>query len=127
MPQAEETRIVVWRVGEALLAAPLADTVEIAAVAGDGRAVSRSGHLELRTPEGLEPPREPRRAVVVESAAGPTAMAADEVVGVRSHRPGDVAGIPAWLSEVSDRAVTSLVRLDDDRIVALVAVDRLSG
>lgn len=126
MSPGNEDRVVVWRVGDALLAAPLADTAEIAAVSRDGRALSRSGRLELRTPPGLSPPARPRRAVVLRAGKAALAMAADEVEGVRPYTERHTPATPAWIGTLKADHLAGLIRLDDDRIAALLAIDALT-
>ena len=121
----EDGRVVVWRVGEVLLAARLSDTVEIAAVASDGLAVSRSGRLEPRTPPGIAPPERPVRAVVVRVGDGEVAMAADEVLGIEPFTPEDSASVPSWLGALSAPHLARLVRLPDHRLAALLDLHAL--
>lgn len=125
MHAADEGRVVVWRVGDVLLAARLADTVEIAAVASDGRAVSRSGRLEPRTPPGIPVPERPARAVVVRVGGREMALAADEVLGIEPFTPGGVAAVPAWLDDLFAPHLTRLVRLPDHRLAALLDLTAL--
>lgn len=112
-------RVVVWRVGDATLAVPLDDTVEIAPVV-DGRAVTRSGPLSLRTPAGLARPGDPQHAVVVRTGGDHAAMAADAVEGVHEGAGDRTAALPPWLLGVSGEQLAGLIRLDDDRIAALL-------
>lgn len=130
MPAGEAARVVVWRVGDALLAVPLAAAVEIAAVASDGKAVSRAGRLEIRTPPGIPHVSRCPRAVVVR--AGPTggelvALAAEAVEGVKAYAEKDAAVTPEWLRGLSMAHVAGLIRVDDRRVAALLAVDALAG
>lgn len=120
---ADEPRAVVWRVGDALLAVPVADTVEVAPVAG-GRAASQLGSLPLHDLPGIPAPGDPRRAVIVRSAAAPLALPAETVEGVIPYQPGS-APLPDWLRHLPAPHLDRLVRLDDRRIAALLAVDRL--
>lgn len=121
----DRDRVIVWRVGDALLAAPLARTAEIAAVDPDGRAMSRSGPLELQAPPGLPLPRRPHRAVVLRAGETAVAMAADEVEGVRSYTDRQATATPAWLDSLRTDHLAALILLDDQRIAALLAIDTL--
>lgn len=125
MPPADEGRVVVWRLGDALLAAPLADTIEIAAVAADGLAVSRAGRLALHTPAGIRSRERPTRAVVVRVAGREVAMAAEEVLGIEPFAPAETAPLPPWLETVPASHVAGLVRLPDQRLAVLLHLDAL--
>lgn len=127
MPPAEPERVVAWRLGQAILAARLEDTVEIAAVAADGHAVGRTDRLELRTPPGLEPPTRPHHAVVVRVRGRETAMAADEVLGIQSYTTRDSTPLPPWLDPLPTAHLARLIRLPDDRIAALLDLDALGA
>jgi chemotaxis signal transduction protein len=120
---------VVWRLGELLLAVPLADVEEIAPVDADTRfASSRGAALEVVPPHGVPMAAEPRRAVVVRGGPGVrVALAADDVEGVLPA--GAAAGVapPAWLAGLDLRHVAHLVRLADGRIAAVLMVERLFG
>ncbi|MEJ2503864.1 MAG: hypothetical protein P8177_11235 [Gemmatimonadota bacterium] len=115
-----ERRVVVWRLGDAVLAVPLADTVEIAAVDGEGRADGRGGALALTPPPGLPLPRRATLAVVVRTAAGATALAADEVLGVRTVADGGTEPVPAWLGALPTAHIEGMIRVDGDRTAALL-------
>lgn len=119
--------MVVWRVGDALLAAPLAAIVEVAPVSADGTATSRLGALELQAAPGLPAPARPRRAVVIRTAGAAVAIAADDVEGVQPYTEHSAAPTPAWLGTLPTAHLAGLIRLDDDRIAALLAVDALPG
>lgn len=125
-PDSARRRVVVWRVGDALLAAPVDAVVEIAAVDAAGTVRSRVGALDPRTPPGLEPPEAPVRAVVLRAGGGHLAMAADHVDGVTAWEPGATAPTPDWLRSLPTGHVASLIRLDQDRVAALLAVDALA-
>lgn len=130
MPPGEADRVVVWSLGDALLAAPLAVIVEIATVAADGRAMSRLGPLDVRSAPGLPAPAGPRRAVVVrtgEAGAAALAIAADDVEGVKPYTPAEAAATPAWLRTLPTGHIAGMIRLDDDRIAALLAIEALPG
>lgn len=118
-------RLVVWTAGGALLAVPLEDTVEIAALDDDGRTTGRAGPLEPVLPPGLTADR-PARAVVVRHPAGPLALAAEAVEGV-SEGAETTAPTPSWLGGLRLDHLDGLVLLEDGRIAALLAVERLAG
>ena len=125
MPAAEPERAVVWRLGEALLAAPLDAVQEVASVTKDGRARTRSGELEPLVPNGLEVPRPSRRAVVLLVGDRGVAVAADEVEGV-AEVPESMAVAPSeWLGQLDTRHVRAVVRLVDGRLAALLEPDAL--
>lgn len=126
MSRGEEARAVVWRVGDALLAIPLSAAMEIAAVASDGRAEARSGRLELRTPPGVSALTDCRHAVVVRTAESPVALAAEAVDGVLAYTQLDAVPAPAWLRGLSTEHIAGLIRLDDQRVAALLAVEALT-
>jgi hypothetical protein len=124
MSRPERPQLVVWSHGEALLAAPLDAVVEVVAV-DDGVAHGRSGELEPRPLPGL-PAATGSRAVVLRTPAGLRALPADEVDGVRTP-PGADAQVPTWLRAVAPEVVDRLVRLDDGRVAAILAVDALDA
>lgn len=125
MPPAEERRVVVWRLGDALLAAPLAVAVEVAPVGPDGKARTRTGPLELRTPPGLPAPGRSPRAMVLRVGDELVAMAADDVEGVKSYTADRAASLPPWLRALPAGHLAGLVRVDDGRIAALLAIETL--
>lgn len=120
-------RVVVWRLGEALLAAALDAVAEVAPVGPDGRARTREGSLDLVVPRGLTPAPAAGRAVVLYAGGRRVAVPAEEVEGVRHCRPGDVEAPPSWLGALAAPAVRALVRVDDRRIAALLVPDTLPG
>lgn len=126
VPPAEATRVVVWGVGDALLAVPLDAAIEIAAVGTDRRAITRAGPLELWTPPGLQEVYDCRRAVVVRASGGAVALAADAVEGVKPYTEREAAPTPPWLRSLPTPHMAGLVRLDDDRVAALLAVESLT-
>lgn len=129
MPAAEpggrSRQLVVWSAGGALLAVPLEDTVEIAAIDSDGRSTGRAGPLEPVLPPGLTAERPPH-AVVVRRPGGPLALSADEVEGVTGGSE-TTAPTPEWLGALPLDHLDGLVLLDDGRIAALLAVERLAS
>ena len=127
MPRdSDELQVVVWYVGDAILAAPVETVIEIAPVDREGAVRSRAGTLQLTSPPGLDPPASPERAVVLRNAAGAVAMAADSVDGVVTCGRGAATSTPEWLRALPTRHLASLIRLDDDRVAAMLAVDSLS-
>lgn len=125
-PGADDQQVVVWHVGDAILAVPVETVVEIASVDRDGTVRSRTGTLQPITPPGLDPPASPERAVVLRNASGSLAMAADHVDGVTTCERGAATPTPEWLRTLPTRHLASLIRLDGDRVAALLAVDSLS-
>lgn len=124
----EADEVVVWRLAGALLAVPLAAVVEIAAVTADGRAVTRAGRLELRTPPGLSLAADAAdctRAVVVRTGGGAMALAAEVVEGVKPYTKRERAPTPPWIRTLPTEHLAGLIRLDDRRVAALLAVDTL--
>ena len=113
---------VVWRTGDALLAAPLEDVVEVSAVEG-GQAVTRTGRVKPVAPEGLAAPA-PRRAIVLRGPHGVVPFPADEVEEVATGSAAGRVPTPEWLGSDLEW-VRGLLRLDDHRVAALLAVDRL--
>lgn len=126
MPPGEERRVLVWRVGGALLAAPIEVVVEVAPVQ-DGRTDSRAGRMEVRDVPGLRTEREARRAVILRAESGLLAVAADEVDGVRSSTPREESPTPGWLRALPTEHVAGLLQLPDARVAALLAVESLAG
>lgn len=118
-------RVVVWSLGEALLAAALHDVVAVAPVGDDGRAHGREGGVGLVVPPGLPPPASPVQAVILDTARGRVAVPADGVEGVRECGPGSVAPPPPWLQGLAATVLRGLVRLDDRRIAGLLDPDAL--
>ena len=125
MPPAEQARAIVWRIGEALLAVPLEAALEVAAVSADGMAMSRKGQLELRAPPGLPPVLDCRRAIIVVTRDGLVALPAESVDGVLPYSVQDTAATPPWLGRLTTDHLAGLIRLDDHRIAALLAVEAL--
>lgn len=114
-----------WRAGDALLALPLEDTVEIAPVGDDGLAMGRDGPLDLAAPPGLPMPRRPARAVVARTAGGRVAIAADSVEGVLSVAGDGAEPVPAWLRRLSPDHIAGVIRLPGGRVAALLGVEAL--
>jgi chemotaxis signal transduction protein len=128
--------MVVWRLGDALLAVALGAVDEVVGVGADGRARARGGALELHAPPGLDLPAGSRQAVIIASGAGEgvgagsppqrLALAADEVEGV--YEAGDVSPLPppGWLGRLDAPHLTGLIRLQDGRVAAALDPDALS-
>lgn len=127
MPHGEEARAVVWRIGEALLAVPLDVAMEIAAVGADGQARARTGRLEVRTPPGVTAPPYCPHAVVVRTTGSPMALAAEAVDGVLAYTERHAVPAPAWLGGLPTDHIAGLIRLNDQRVAALLAVEALTG
>ncbi len=124
-PQNERARALVWRSGDALLAVPLAAVLEIAAPDADGRVRSRVGSLPVSTVPGLPPAANPPRAVVIRAGGATVALAADDVEGVREYTARESARTPPWLRLLNIDHLAGLVRLDEGRVAALLAVETL--
>ena len=123
MPPAERPPALVWRRGDALLAAEVDAVLEVAPADGD-RVDTREGAAPFLHLPGL--PREPApRAVVLRSAAGLVALPADGVDGIRAVVEGRVAPTPPWLRGFAPDYIRAIVTLDDDRLAVLLAVDAL--
>ena len=120
-----ERRIVVWRVGEALLAVPLEATVEIAAVGEDRRADGRDGPLDLEPPPGLPLPEGAPRAVIVRASSRKVALAAEAIEGVVTVAGHGAEPVPPWLGGLSADHIEAVVRIGDGRVAALLDVDAL--
>jgi chemotaxis signal transduction protein len=133
VPRGEQGALVVWRLGDALLAVPLHDVDEVVGVDPAGLARAREGPLELRAPPGLELPAASHQAVVVgggEAAPGSArpkrmALAADEVEGVYGSDEASSEAPPTWLGEIGSPHLASLVRLQDGRVAAALDVGAL--
>lgn len=123
----EEGQVLVWRLGDALLAAPLEAVVEVTTVGADRRAVSRAGPVDLTAPPGARSASVPQRAVVVRARGATLALAADEVEGVVPRTLRESAATPSWLRSLPTTHFTGLVRLDGGRVAALLAIDTLDG
>lgn len=123
----EEGQVLVWRLGDALLAAPLEAVVEVATVGADGRATSRAGPVDLTVPPGVRSSTVTERAVVVRARGIMLALAADDVEGVMPCTLRDSAATPPWLRSLPTTHLTGLVRLDGGRVAALLAIDALDG
>lgn len=123
----EEGQALVWRLGDALLAAPLEAVVEVTIVGADGRAVTRAGPVDLTAPPGARSSSVPQRAVVVRARGDTLALAADEVEGVVPRTLRDSAVTPSWLRSLPTTHISGLVRLDGGRVAALLAIDTLHG
>lgn len=126
MPPADGDRVVVWRAGGAILAAPLDAVVEIAAVGDDGRAAGRAGPIPLTSPAGAEP-RAPKRAVVVRVGERTLALAADAVEGVARSDERVTAPTPRWLRGLAADRIARLVRLEEGRVAAVLDLERIAG
>lgn len=124
MPPAETERAVVWRLGGALLAAPLDAVREVAPVTAEGLARTRTGEVEAVVPHGLDA-TPPRRAIILSVGDQVVAVAAEEVEGVADVPERAVAGPPGWLSKLDTRHVRAVVRLADDRLAALLEPEAL--
>lgn len=121
----DELRVLVWHHGGALLAARIEDVVEVTDLQQDGTARSRQGTLELVTVPGADEDRPPRRAVVVRSGTRLAALPAAEVEGVLEATMDRLDAPPRWLAALDQRHVRGLLRLDDQRIGVLLALDAL--
>lgn len=129
MPRVEAGPVVLWRLGDALLAIELMAVEEIAPVDAAGRARSREAELEVAVPPGLAPDQPAAAAVVVRMAGAPEprrmALAAHAVDGVvEGEQVGGVA-TPAWLEGLEHAHIRALLRLDDGRVAALLDTDAL--
>lgn len=126
MPQGEERRVLVWRVGGALLAAPIETVVEVAPVR-EGTTRSRVGRVEIRDVPGLRPEGDAEHAIILRADTGLLAIAADEVAGVQTSTPGTQSPTPAWLRALPTEHFAGLLQLPDARVAALLVVDSLTG
>jgi chemotaxis signal transduction protein len=127
MRPSEPGPVLLWRLGEALLAVELTAVEEIAGVDAAGRARTRAGDLPIEAPPGLESAARPARAVVLRPAGlgRRIALAADEVEGVME--PASPGGLPTpdWLGGLGSPHVRALIRVDDVRVAALLDTDPL--
>jgi chemotaxis signal transduction protein len=128
----ERGSVVVWRLGEALLAVDLDAVDEVVGVEAGGRARARTGLLELVAPPGLTLPTASRQAVVVRGGGGDRApsrlaLAADQVEGVYGADQATTVARPAWLASLDAPHVAGLVQLDDGRLAAALDVGALFG
>lgn len=112
-------QVVVWRLGDALLAAPVALVDEVTPLDREGRARCRTGPLALTPIPALEPGTPARNAVVVQRGGRRFALPASTVEGVRTVA-GDAHEAPAWLGRRARRRVTGILMLEDDRLAALL-------
>lgn len=126
MPQGEGQRVLVWRVGGALLAAPIDAVVEVAAAHG-GSTECRAGRLDVRLVPGLRTDGDAPRAVILRAATGLIAIAADEVEGVRTSTVREESPKPGWLRTLPTEHFDRLLQLPDARVAALIAVESLAG
>jgi len=124
-PGSDPARALVWRSGDALLAVPVDAVLEVTDTDDEGRARSRRGPVPLSAVPGLQPAGHARRAVVVRSGGTTLALAADEVEGVREYTVRESAPTPPWLGTLPTGHLAGLVRLDEGRVAALLAVDTL--
>lgn len=124
-----EGPLVVWSLGDALLAVPVAAVEEVVPVDDTGRVHARAGELDLAPASLLRVVSRPSHAVVVRAAAEAgerrLALPADRVEGVLGA--DRAAGIPApgWLDGIEAPHIASLVRLDTGRVAALLDVAEL--
>lgn len=130
MPLAERPPVLVWRRGEALLAAEVDAVLEVArSDAAEGVADVETVRTSAGEARVLNLPGLPRdraaRAVVLRTAAGLVALPADAVEGIRAMAPDRFAPAPRWLQALAPDHVRGIVTLDDDRLAALLAVDAL--
>jgi chemotaxis signal transduction protein len=125
VPWTDADPVIVWLTGNAVLAAPVDDVIEVAELDEHGMAHTRDGSLEPVALPGLNP-EAARRAVVVRAAEGPAAIPADRVEGVVGQE-GPVRSPPEWLAGVTSRHVRGLIRLDDGRIAAVLATEALGA
>jgi len=121
--------LVVWRLGDALLAVPLDAVEEVVAVGGDRQARGREVVLDVVDPPGLPPHESPRHAVIIRAVgtARRVALAADQVEGVRDPSDAPALDPPPWLAALASVHTRTLVRLDDRRVAALLDVAALLG
>lgn len=116
--------MLVWERGQALLALPIEDVVEVAAVPGSGTIRSRGGAVEIALPRGLEG-GPARRAVVVRRGGELSALPADAVDGVTVASHARLSEPPAWIRPLAAPRVRAILRLEDDRLAALLDLDAL--
>lgn len=126
MPQGEGQRVLVWRLGDALLAAPIDAVVEVAPANG-GSTESRAGRLDVRSVPGLRTRGDAPRAVILRKTSGLMAIAADEVEGVRTSTGREESPKPGWLRTVPTDHFDGLLQLPGARVAALLAVESLAG
>jgi chemotaxis signal transduction protein len=118
--------LLVWRRGEALLAAEVDAIVEVAMVPADGDVRSREGSAPLVDLPGLRGDR-PDRAVVVRTGSGLAALPADSLEGIRGIARDRLSAPPGWLGALVAAHLRAIVVLDDDRLAALLALASLGG
>jgi hypothetical protein len=124
----EPGAVVVWRIAGALLAAELHAVAEVAPVSDGGVVQTRDGDLELTPIPGLGEPSAPLAVVLQPQGAKAgmrVALPADAVEGVLT--PGTVveAEPPGWLRALHMPHVQGLLRVDGDRLVALLHADAI--
>jgi chemotaxis signal transduction protein len=116
--------VVVWRLGDALLAVEVDVVDQIVSVGPDGRARTRDGDLEVVLPPGVDPEHAPGQAVVVLAGHGPDrsriAVAAEHVEGVVESGDATALDSPAWLAGLESAHVRSLVQIEGGRVAALL-------
>lgn len=129
MRRADPGPVVVWRLGDALLAVELDAVEAVVSVDTDGRARTRAGLLEITTPPGLDSSGASRHAVVLLRCDGEEeariALAADEVEGVVEPDDASAVDPPEWLASVESAHLRALVPLADRRVAALLEVAAL--
>ena len=118
MPAGDGGRVVVWCAGRTVLAAAVEAVLEVAERDEEGRALTRLGLLDPVSVPGLTTD-DADRAVIVRAADGPVALPADRIDGVVAYH-GPVVDTPPWLEAVGPDYVRGLIRLDDDRIAAVL-------
>lgn len=126
VPQGEGRRVLVWRVGGALLAAPIDAVVEVAPAEG-GSTDCRAGRLDLRGMPGLQTDGDAPHAVILRADSGLFAIAADEVEGVRTSTAREESPTPDWLHTLPTEHLAGLLQLPDARVAALLDVESLAG
>jgi chemotaxis signal transduction protein len=127
MPPGDAGAVVVWRLGDAVLAVELGAVDRIVPVGPDGRARTHEGSVRVYTPQGIEPARPPRQAVLLHAGPGGSrlAVAAEHVEGVFDPEDATAIAPPEWLVGLDSTQVRSLIRLVDQRLAVLLDVATL--
>jgi hypothetical protein len=121
--------LLVWRVGDALLAAPLAAVDEVATVGENGRAQARDGEIPVAAGPLPDAARQHRQAVILRrsdvAGEGRLALPADQVDGVVAADQAEALPAPPWLAGIHAPHMAALVRLETGDIAALLDLAEL--